>query len=136
VENHDQKRAVARGDGDEARFSAGGKVAIMRALYVSVDNTYTPGDTVAEIHDYVAGEWDVTPREASDADLLVPVADGHPVGIAWQIRGAIHGAGVQPTGEPRAIVVTMGHAVQTEGLVPATVPSLERGVALVEVHAA
>lgn len=108
----------------------------MRALYVSVDKTYTPGDSVADIHDLVAGEWDVTPREASNADLLVPVADGHPVGIAWQIRGAIHGAGVQPTGEPRAIVVTMGHAVQTHGLLPEAAPVLEHGVALAEVHAA
>jgi len=116
--------------------TAGGKVAIMRALYVSVDKTYTPGDSVAEIHEHVTGEWDVTPREASDADLLVPVADGAPIGIAWQIRGAIHGAGVQTSGEPRAIVVTMGHALRTEGIVPETAPALQHGVALAEVHAA
>lgn len=108
----------------------------MRALYVSVDKTYTPGDSVAEIHEHVAGEWDVTPREASDADLLVPVAEGQPIGIAWQIRGAIHGAGTQASGQPRAIVVTMGHAVRTEGLVPATAPAMQHGVALAEVHAA
>ena len=105
----------------------------MRALYVSLDSRY---DSVSELHDHSLGEWGISPREASDADLLVPVVDGRPVGVAWQIRGAIHGAGVQTSGEPRAIVVTMGHALRTEGIVPETAPALQHGVALAEVHAA
>lgn len=129
-------RATAHGGGREARRAAGRKVAIMRALYVSLDKTYTPGDSVSDIHDLVATEWDVTPAQASDADLVVPVADGHPIGVAWQIRGAVHGTHNQDSGEPRAIVVTMGHAVQTTGLVPDSVPALHHGVALAEVHAA
>ena len=108
----------------------------MRALYVSVDNSYTPGDSVADIHEQVQGEWNVTPREASSADLLVPVADGHPVGVAWEIRAAIHGTQPQASGAPRAIVVTMGHAHPTADRLPDVAPELAHGVALVEVAAA
>ncbi|HET7902374.1 MAG TPA: hypothetical protein VFL59_14420 [Candidatus Nanopelagicales bacterium] len=102
----------------------------MRALFVSIDKTYTPGDSVAEIHDHAVGEWPISPAEVSDAALLVPVADGRPVGIAWQVRGAIHGASATD-GAPRTIVVTMGHAVRTEGLVAET-PELHDGVAMAD----
>jgi hypothetical protein len=103
----------------------------MRALYVSIDKTYTAGATVDEIHDHSVGEWMISPAEASNADLLVPVHDGRPVGVAWQIRGAIHGSSATD-GQPRAIVVTMGHALQTTGLVPDEAPALHNGVAVTD----
>ena len=61
----------------------------MRALFVSIDKTFTPGDSVAEIHDHAVGEWRISPAEVSDAMLLVPVADGRPVGM--QIVGRPRG---------------------------------------------
>ena len=102
----------------------------MRALFVSIDKTFTPGASVAEIHDHAVGEWRISPAEVSDATLLVPVADGRPVGVAWQIRGAIHGSSATD-GDPRTIVVTMGHALQTEGLVDVA-PELTHGVAIAD----
>ena len=101
----------------------------MRALYVSLDRTY---DSVSATHDHSLGEWAISPSEAAQADLLVPVHDGHPIGIAWQIRGAIHGTRTTAEGEPTTIVVTMGHALQTEGLVPDELPALHHRVAVAE----
>lgn len=102
----------------------------MRALFVSIDKTFTPGDSVAEIHDHAVGEWRISPAEVSDAALLVPVADGRPVGVAWQIRGAIHGT-TGTDADPRTIVVTMGHALRTDGLV-AEAPAMDHGVAVAD----
>ena len=102
----------------------------MRALFVSIDKTFTPGDTVAEIHDHAVGEWRISPAEVSDAMLLVPVADGRPVGIAWEIRGAIHGTGGTEA-DPRTIVVTMGRPTRTEGVIDEA-PALHHGVAVTD----
>jgi hypothetical protein len=102
----------------------------MRALFVSIDKTFTPGDTVAEIHDHAVGEWRISPAEVSDAMLLVPVADGRPVGLAWEIRGAIHGTGGSDT-DPRTIVVTMGKPMRTAGVVDVA-PELHGGVAVAD----
>jgi len=101
----------------------------MRALYVSLDSRY---DSVSELHDHSLGEWGISPREASDADLLVPVVDGRPVGVAWQIRGAIHGVSTTADGAPTAIVITMGHALSTEGIVPDEVPAMHNNVAVAD----
>lgn len=102
----------------------------MRALFVSIDKTYTPGDSLAEIHDHAVGEWPISPAEVSDAMLLVPVADGRPLGVAWEIRGAIHGTGGNDS-HPRTIVVTMGRALRTEGVVDEA-PALPHGVAVAD----
>ena len=66
----------------------------------------------------------------SDATLLVPVADGRPVGVAWQIRGAIHGS-TATDNDPRTIVVTMGRAMRTDGVVDEA-PELHHGVAMAD----
>lgn len=109
--------------------TAGGKAAIMRALYVSIDKSYAPGTSLEQLHDHAVGELPIAPAVASGADLLVPVLHGRPVGVAWQIRGAIHGLGA---GDQSAIVVTMGRPVSVEGIVPETAPEMPYGVAVAD----
>jgi hypothetical protein len=105
----------------------------MRALYVSLTHDIAPGETVNDIHDRAVGEWNISPVEASTADLLVPVKDGRPMGVAWRIRTAFHGVGTGPQGEAHASIVTMGKPLMTAGLLPDEVPALPHGVAIVDV---
>jgi hypothetical protein len=103
----------------------------MRAMYVSVTQPFA-GVTVDQLHDQILGEWNISPQEASAADLLVPVHDGRPVGLAWRIRAAIHGTATGVEGEQNTVVVTMGKPILTAGLVPDEIPTLSHGVAVAD----
>jgi hypothetical protein len=103
----------------------------MRAMYVSVTQPFA-GVTVDEFHDQILGEWSISTQEASGADLLVPVHDGRPIGLAWRIRAAIHGTATGVDGEHNTVVVTMGKPILTAGLVPDEVPALTHGVAVAD----
>jgi hypothetical protein len=103
----------------------------MRAMYVSVTQPFA-GVTVDQLHDQILGEWSISPHEASAADILVPVHDGRPIGLAWRIRAAIHGTASGAEGEHNTVVVTMGKPIITAGLVPDEIPALTHGVAIAD----
>jgi hypothetical protein len=55
--------------------------------FVSVNQSFDPHQTVAELEFYAAGNWAIGVTKAIEAERVVAVFEGYPV-AAWRSRGA------------------------------------------------
>jgi hypothetical protein len=101
-------------------------------LFVSVNQSFKPTFTLAELEPWVERAWAMTVAKAAACDRVVAVVEQVPVGC-WRIRGVFPTSETfETTGGPRPrIGLSLGEPLP---ILPAytAVPALRRGSATVE----
>lgn len=98
-------------------------------MFVSVNQTFNPSLTLAELEPWVERAWAMTVAKASDCDRVVAIYNQKPVGC-WRIRGVFTtDLTYETTGGPRPrIGLSLGDPLPIlPEYVP--VPALRRGSA-------
>ena len=104
-----------------------------RVLFVSVNQTFTPGMTLADLEPKVAQAWAITVAKATSCDRVVAIYQSTAV-AAWRLRGAYPTAETYATtgGDRFRVALSLGDPLP---VLPQynDAPALRRGSATAEV---
>ncbi|GAB3861958.1 hypothetical protein ACFPIJ_47185 [Dactylosporangium cerinum] len=106
-------------------------------LFVSLNQTYDPSQSIPEIEPWVERAWALTVTKASSCDRVIAVFQGMPL-AAWRLRGAFATDETYNLSDgstrPR-VGLSLGDPLPMQKSY-LEVPALRRGVAVVELDVA